>query len=124
MVLLRHWRVGSHTGLAGAQDYPATYIRFYEGTKKCEDSCKEGASFLKWGGIQSLMEGTKQDDMNTGKIFYRIAADWTLIGGDWNGDGIDTIGVYRNSNTPGNTDLTLVNDLETDRMGVDQWTRI
>jgi hypothetical protein len=36
MVFLRHWRVGSHAGLAGAQDYPATYIRFYEGTKKMQ----------------------------------------------------------------------------------------
>jgi hypothetical protein len=33
MVYLRLCRAGIHTGLAGAQDYPAIYIRFYEGTE-------------------------------------------------------------------------------------------
>ena len=33
------------------------------------------------------MEEQKRDDMNTGKIFYRMVADWTPVMGDWNGDG-------------------------------------
>jgi len=30
--------------------------------------------------------------MNAGKIFYRMAADWTPVVGDWTGDGIDPWG--------------------------------
>jgi hypothetical protein len=59
MVFFLHQRVGSQPGLAGAQDYPATYIRFYEGTKKSKDSCKEWEPFPKWGLICEPMEGTK-----------------------------------------------------------------
>ena len=33
--------------------------------------------------------------MNAGKIFYRMAADWTPVVGDWTGDGIIKTGIFR-----------------------------
>jgi hypothetical protein len=59
MVYLRLCRAGIHTGLAGAQDYPAIYIRFYEGTEYPEIPVKGNGFFQKWAAIWSLMEGTK-----------------------------------------------------------------
>jgi len=37
--------------------------------------------------------------MNAGKIFYQMAADWTLVVGDWNGDGTTEIGIFLGSHT-------------------------
>jgi hypothetical protein len=59
MVFLRPCRAGIPTGLAGAQDYPATYIRFYEGTEYPEIPVKWEGLFPKWVMIWSLMEETK-----------------------------------------------------------------
>jgi hypothetical protein len=49
MVYLRLCRAGIHTGLAGAQDYPAIYIHFYEGTEYPEIPVKWVGSFSKMG---------------------------------------------------------------------------
>jgi hypothetical protein len=67
--------------------------------------------------------------MNTGKIYYRIAADWTPVVGDWNEDGIDAIGVYRNgffylrnSNTNEIADLTFIYGQAGDSPVIGRWS--
>jgi hypothetical protein len=95
MVFLRPCRAGIPTRLAGAQDYPATYIRFNEGTVYPEIPVKWGGPFPKWVMIWSLMEGIKTGWEPCMKKFLRRVAGGTPVVGDWNGGGRAETGVYR-----------------------------
>lgn len=67
---------------------------------------------------------------NADIVVYFGAAGWLPVTGDWNGDGIDTLGVYdpatgvmylRNSNTPGNPDYIFAFGSPGDKPFAGRW---